>query len=197
MKLFLIAVLAAVALISCNKEPEQAAPPVSTEKNVFEELREKTSKNPQDAESWYHLADLYEQSEMYREELDALQKVLAIDPGKGYAYIKMGNANNRLGQYQDAIKYFKKALKYFPQNPVLYNNLAVSFGKVGNLQEEIAALEKAISLRPRYATARYNLGMAMLSKGMRAEALQQYAEINKFDSGVAVALKKEIDRKEK
>jgi superkiller protein 3 len=184
-------------LISCSSEQKEAPIPVSTEKNLFEELKEQTVKNPKDAEAWYHLADLYERSEMYREEVETLGKVLAIDPDKAYAYVKLGSAYSRLGQYQDAIKSFKTAIKYFPQNPVLYNNLAVSYGKVNKTEDEITMLKKAISLRPQYATARYNLGIALLKRGDREGALQQYTEINKFDGGVATALKKELDSRRK
>lgn len=193
MKSLLPIVLFSLLWISCSGEKQEAPPPVSSEKNLFEEVKERTVQNPKDAEAWYHLADLYERSEMYREEVDALNKVIAIDPRRGYAYVKLGNACNRLAQYQEAIKNFKTAIEYFPRNPVLYNNLAISYGKINKPDEEIAALEKAITLRPRYATARYNLGIALLKRGNRDGALKQYNEINKFDGGTAAALKKVID----
>ncbi len=50
---------------SCTKNKEEATPPVDTEKNLFEELKDQTVKNPKDAEAWYHLSDLYERSEAY------------------------------------------------------------------------------------------------------------------------------------
>ncbi len=184
-------------LLSCSKEKEEAIVPQATEKSLFEELKERTLKDPRDAEAWYHLADLYERAEMYREETEALKKVIAITPDRGYAYLKIGTAYNRLGQYQDAVKNLLTAKKYFPKNPLLYNNLAVSYGKLGKIDEEIAALERAISLRPKYATARYNLGVAFLKKGKRTLAQKQYQELLKFDVTVAKALKQEIDRKGK
>ena len=196
--LFFILVMTSFLLFSCTDEKkEQVTPPVSTEKNLFEELKDRTASNPKDAEAWYHLSDLYERSEMYREEVNALQKVIAIDPQRGYAYVKLGNAYSRLGQYQEAINSYTKAIKFFPKNPVLYNNLAIAYGKVGKTDDEILALQKAIAQRPRYATARYNLGIALLKKGKRSQALTQYHELDTFDAGVAAALKKEIDRKEK
>jgi tetratricopeptide (TPR) repeat protein len=182
---------------SCTKNKEEAPPPVDTEKNLFEELRDQTVKNPKDAEAWYHLSDLYERSEAYSEEVTALQKVIAIDPQRGYAYVKLGNAYSRLGQYQEGLASYRKAIKFFPKNPVLYNNMAIAYGKIGKTDDEILTLKKAIALRPRYSTARYNLGFALLKKGKRAEALTQYRELDKFDAGVAAALKKEIDKKEK
>ena len=197
MRALFIVIISSIMLLSCTSESERSAPPDSTEKSLFEKVKEQTVKNPDDVDAWYHLADLYDRSELYAEEIAALKKVVALDPGKGYAYIKLGTAYNRSGQYEDAIVNFEKAKQYFPKNPVLYNNLAVSYGKIGKLDQEIATLEKAIALRPRYATARHNLGVALLKKGKREEALKQYAELRKFDEGTAISLKKEIDRKSK
>ena len=197
MRPLFIVLITSLLLFACTGEKEKTAEPVNAEKTMFEELKEQTVKNPKDADAWYHLADLYERSEMYREEVDALRHVIAIKPEKGYTYMKLGTAYSRLGEYQDAIKQFNSAKKYLPKDPVLYNNLAVAFGKAGKPDDEIRELEKAISIRPRYATARYNLGMAFLKKGKRELALHQYDELKKFDEGIANALKKEIDAKRK
>ena len=191
---FIILFMTSFLLFSCADKKEQATPPVSTEKNLFEEVRDQTIKNPQDAEAWYHLSDIYERSELYTEEVNALQKVIAIDPQRGYAYVKLGNAYSRLDKYQEAINSYSRAIKFFPRNPVLYNNLAIAYGRIGKTDDEIRALQKALTQRPRYATARYNLGMALLKKGKRSDALAQYHELDTFDAGVAAALKKEIDR---
>lgn len=198
MRLLIIVVMTSLLFTACSKEREKTTEqePIA-EKTLFEEVKTQTIKNPRDTEAWSHLADLYERSTMYREEADALQKVIAIDPQRGYASVKLGNTYSRLGQYPEAIKSYTRAITFFPKNPVLYNNLAIAYGKVGKTGDEIAALQKAIALRPRYATARYNLGIALLKKGKRSEALIQYHEIDKFDAGVATALKNEIDKKEK
>lgn len=197
MKHVFVLIVSMLMLLSCSTEPEKNQEPVSTEKSLFEEVKEQTIKNPKDIEAWYHLANLYENAQMHQEEAAALRKVVEIDPGRGYAYIKLGNAYNRLGRYQDAITSFRTAQKYFPKDPVLCNNLAVSYGKLGKTDEEVVLLEKAIALRPHYATARHNLGMAMLKMGKRGEALKQYNELMKFDAVVASSLKKEIDAKGK
>jgi len=196
MKLLSAVLITVVFILSCSRgEQETDRPTILTGQNIFAELKERTVKDPNDAEAWYSLADMYERSEMFREEIDALKKVVAIQPKRGYAYVRLGNAYNRVGQHEDAVKSYVTALKYQPKNPLIYNNLAVSYGKIGKKNEEIAALEKAIALRPRYATARYNLGVALLKKGNRQGALKQYQELKKFDEGTASSLKKEIDAK--
>jgi tetratricopeptide (TPR) repeat protein len=198
MRSLLLLIMTALLFTACSKEPEKTAEQEpAAEKNLFSEVKDQTIKNPADAEAWAHLADLYERSAMYREEAEALQKVIAIDPKRGYALVKLGDTYNRLGQYQEAIKSYLRATALSPKNPVLYNNLAVSYGKVGKIEDEIKALEKAVALRPRYATACFNLGIALLRQGKRPEALIQYRQLDTFDSGVAASLKKEIDGKGK
>ncbi len=185
-------------LTACSKDNERPSVQIAPQKSDIQVLRERVASNPRDTDAWFHLADLYDRAGMYPEEVDALKKVIALKPKEiGYAYEQLGTAYNRLGKYREAIKPFLKAGKYSPKNPVIYNNLAASYGMVGKTNEQIAALEKAISLRPHYATARYNLGVVLLNKGRRAEALKQYNEIKKFDEGTAQALKKEIDAKGK
>lgn len=183
--------------IACSSEPEKTSSPVATEKNLLEELKERTAKNPKDAEAWFHLADLYDRDALYQEELTALNHVIDADPANKSVYLNLANTYSRLGRYQDAIANYQKAIHSFPRNPVLYNNLGVAYGKIGKIDEEIGSLNKAISLRTRYATARFNLGMALLKKGSRDLALQQYHKLKTFDDGVAESLKKEIDAKGK
>jgi tetratricopeptide (TPR) repeat protein len=197
MRTLLALLIISLLPISCTREQEQTPPPVDTFKSVFEEVKERTIKNPGDVDAWYHLANVYERAEMYSEAVDALLKVIALDPQRKYAYVKLGYSYNRLGQYHEAIRSLTTAIKFFPQNPVLHNNLAISYGKIGKVNKEIIELKKAIALRPRYATARYNLGVILLKQGDRAGALKQYGEINKFDEGIATALKKEIDERGK
>ncbi len=195
MKYIISIILISLLLLSCSKKQEKNPSNVNNStQDLYQKLKEETTKNPNDAESWYHLADFYERSDMYREEIDALNKVVALKPS-GYSFMKMGNAYQQLGEYKDAIKSFMAAEKYLPKYAVLYNNIAVAYGKIGSLNKEIMELRKAISFRPRYATARYNLGVTYLKQGKSGLALKQYEELKKFDGGIADALKKEIDNK--
>jgi tetratricopeptide (TPR) repeat protein len=194
MKTGILFALTALLLVSCTSEKEQRpAQQAAPQKSQFEQVREQTVKDPKDVDAWSRLADMYESSQMYNEEAAALKTIITLKPAKRYAYVRLGNTYNRLGRYQEAIDTFLAGAKYPPPDPVLYNNLAASYGMVGKTNAQISALEKAISLRPRYATAHYNLGVVYLKKGRRDEALKQYNELNKFDEGTAKTLKKEID----
>jgi tetratricopeptide (TPR) repeat protein len=199
-RLFLLLLACCMLIIACSHDEENAgreAGSVSLERNVFQEVKEQTEKNPKDADARMHLAHLYEGSRMYPEEIATLKKVIELAPDTGYAYLQLGTAYNRIGNYAEAVKSFAKAKKYFPRNPQLYNNIAVSQGLLGNTAEEIRELEQAIALRSHYATARYNLGKVYLNQGKRDAAMQQYRSLLEFDTGVAEQLKKEIDAAKK
>ncbi len=193
MRYLIVPVLLVSLIAACSEEEPKPRP--AAQQTDLEILREKIKANPNDVEALYSLADQYERSNMYQEEAELLKKVVALKPDRGYAYLKLGNAYNRLAQYENAVASFQKAQKHMAKNPVLYNNMAVSYGHLGKTGEEIEYLKKAISLRPQYSSARFNLGLALLKKGARKEAMVQYEELNKFDTGMAKALKKEIDAK--
>jgi len=182
-------------LFSCSKEANKPAPPVAEQKNDIQLLREKIRNDPKDADALFLLANLYERANLFQEEIDTLQKVVALKPEMGYAYFKMGTACNRIEKYQEAVANFTKATKLIQNQPMLYNNLAFSYGKLAKTDLQIAALKKAIAMRPSYNIARFNLGMAYVKTGQQKEALQQYAVLKDRDEGIALALKKEIDSK--
>ena len=193
--IFMIALLLTTVLFSCSKDAGKPAAPAVEQKNDIQLLREKIQSNPQDADALYLLAELYERAGLFQEEIETLQKVVAIKPDMGYAWFKIGTACNRIEKYQDAVANFTKAARYIQNQPMLYNNLAFSYGKLDKTDQQIAALKKAIDLRPGYNIARFNLGMAYLKAGQQKEALQQYAVLKDRDEGLALALKKEIDPK--
>lgn len=196
---FLIAILLTLPLsISCKKKESsdkstsvQAVNPYSSE-SVFDEVKKKLEKNPDDVEALYHLADLYYRNALYNEAIDTYKKVVKLKPDMGYAYVKMGTAYDRIDKPADAIREFKKAVKYMPNYAVAYNNMGVAYGKLHKFNEEIAVLKKAIKLRSSYASARYNLGMTYLKVGNKKGAMQEYEFLKQFDEGVAEALMKEI-----
>jgi tetratricopeptide (TPR) repeat protein len=178
----------------CSEKKSPQAPPVAV-KGEMELLIEQGMKDLKDAETWFHIADRYEMAQQYPQELDALLKVIAAKPEMGFAYQKLANTNNRLGKREEAIKNFLEAKKRLPNSPVLYNNLGWTYGQVGRTKEQIAALQQAIALRPRYATARFNLGLVLLRQGDRKGAEEQLAALLTFDEGAANDLKKELEGK--
>jgi len=80
----------------------------------------------------------------------------------------------------EAIDVFSKLTVDHPDYPEPYNNLAVLFATEGQYTKARLALETALKLNPKYATAHENLGDVYLQS-----ALQAYSEAakNESDSG--------------
>jgi len=186
--------LAALALLgACGEKAEPPRQTIAPVRDELSLLQEAVQKNPNDTDSWMHIADLMERGQAWQLEVDALQKVLAVEPGRSFAHLKLANTYNRLGRYQDAVASFLEAKKTRPNDPVLFNNLAFAYGRLGKGAEQVAALRTAVSLRPRYSTARLNLGTALAKQGDRAGAEEQYAALREFDESAAAALRQQID----
>lgn len=199
-RVFLLFILLGV-VVSCAKDktPEKSAGvatnPYSNE-SVFDELKKKTDRNPEDAEALYHLADLYERNSQYAEAIETYRTVVKLDPksdiNMGYVHFKIGTALDRTDRAAEAVDEFRKAIKYLPEYPVLYNNMGVAYGKLGQLDNEIAALKKAVRLRPAYSSARYNLGITYLKKKNTKAAMTEYESLKGYDESAAEALLKKI-----
>jgi len=179
--------------LACSDARPAPAPAPPAEPSDLEVLQEHVVRDPGDSAAWFHLAELYDRAGLYPDEIDALRKVVALDPAMAYAHLRLGTAYNRLGEHRAAVESFLRAEKAIKNQPVLYNNLAVSYGKLGRGDDEIATLRRAIALRPRYATAHFNLGMALLARGDRAGAAEERRILDEFDEGAAASLQKEID----
>ena len=80
----------------------------------------------------------------------------------GYAHFKLGTVYNRLERYQDAVASFTKSIKYWTNQPMAYNNLAISYGKLGRTERRDHGAQKGYFPRPSYSIAHFNLGMAYL-----------------------------------
>ena len=71
--------------------------------------------------------------------------------------------------------------------------MGVAYGKLGKFSEEAESLKKAIKLRPKYAAARFNLGMTYLKMKNKKAATEEYKALKEFDEGAAENLLKEIN----
>jgi tetratricopeptide (TPR) repeat protein len=185
----------AALLLSCSEEPAPR-PRVgrgTAPKSDADLVQEQLAKDPNDAEAWFHLAEILDRGGLYEREAEALRKAIALKPEMGWAHLKLGTTCNRLGRYEEAVEHFRAAEKHLKPQPMLYNNLAWSYGKLGKGAEEIAALRKAIALRPTYAAAHLNLGMALVRKGARQEAEREQLVLQELDEGAAATLRGAID----
>ncbi|HEV8341268.1 MAG TPA: tetratricopeptide repeat protein [Candidatus Binatia bacterium] len=92
------------------------------------------------------------------------------------AYTFLGWTYSFLGRYDDAIEECKKAIAIDPEFGNPYNDIGAYLINLGNLDEAIPWLEKAIQAG-RYEAYHYphcNLGRVYLAKGMLKKALEEF-----------------------
>ena len=76
------------------------------------------------------------------------------------AHHKLGLAWVGKGQHEKAKTEMLQSLAIRPNTPEVLNNLGTVYRKLGDKANALASFEKAVTLRPNYAIARYNLAEA-------------------------------------
>jgi tetratricopeptide (TPR) repeat protein len=82
---------------------------------------------------------------------------------------------------------FSQAVRAVPNNYLAYNNLGTTLRKQGNFDASIAAIRKALFIRPHYAEGYNNLGNTLMATGAHAEAAVQYRRALEFKPEMAQA----------
>jgi tetratricopeptide (TPR) repeat protein len=95
---------------------------------------------------------------------DAYQKAIASGFSNkvwlAEAHHKLGLAWEGKGQHEKAKAEMLQSLAIRPNTPEILNNLGAVYAKLGEKANALASFEKAVTLRPNYAIARYNLAEA-------------------------------------
>jgi len=77
-------------------------------------------------------------------------------------------------QIQEALVKIEALVKDFPNSPILYNIRASCYKANGQIDASIKDYEKAVTLKPDYAEAYYNLGITLRELGQLDAALNSY-----------------------
>ena len=89
------------------------------------------------------------------------------------AHHKLGLAWVGKGHHEKAKTEMLQSLVIRPNTPEILNNLGTVYSKLGDKTNALASFEKAVTLRPNYAIARYNLAEAYEPSNPR-RALSEY-----------------------
>ena len=104
-------------------------------------------------------------SQQYRIAADAYRKSLSSGFSnkvwQAEAHHKLGQSLYGLGQYEQAKAEMLQSLAIRPNTPEILNNLGSVQLKLGDKAGALASFEKAVTLRPNYAIARFNLAEAL------------------------------------
>jgi len=135
-------------------------------------LKETFKQSPMDDEVTYELAMAYEKLNRLEEMELALKVIIQRNPNYHAALNALGyslaDRNLRLPQ---AREYIVKALEMSPEDPFIMDSLGWVEFRLGKLQEALAILKRAYSLKPDADIAAH-LGEVMFQLGQKEEALK-------------------------
>ena len=75
------------------------------------------------------------------------------------------------GQYQETLTQAAQLLEQFPKSVILYNIIGSANQSLGNLEKAVDEFKKALSIKPDYSDAYYNMGNALKEQGKLEEAV--------------------------
>jgi len=132
-----------------------------------------------DPEIWNYLGVAYWRKGEYQKAIEYFRKALSLDSTDaiifnnfGALYLSIFLRTKKLEARSQAIEYFKKAIELDSGLASAYNGLGGVYKMMGKIDDAISCWEKSFELKPNYDFPVYNLGVAYLEKGKKAQALK-------------------------
>ncbi len=116
-----------------------------------------------------------------------LRKVLASDPEVIDGWFSLGNAYFKERRYKEAIEYFRKALSLKPDYDLAVINIAAAYRQLGDDDAALAGFEHYLTIDPKDAYVRYQMGEIWLDRGNLDRAEKLFLEALQMDDHVAPA----------
>lgn len=156
---------------------------------------------PKQPMAYTNLCRAYNDLQNPKEALTACNSALDLNPGDGETLYYLGFAYELAGRKADAAQAYKRAVaglvEFTQKNPDYSDGfylLGNAYYKDNQLQKAVEAYQKALELSPRFAKARYNLGVIQNFQKNKTAALEQYNNLLQLDPALAGRLKAEIDK---
>jgi tetratricopeptide (TPR) repeat protein len=78
-----------------------------------------------------------------------LQREVKVNPANGEAYLELGEAFLRRGQYEQALSYLDSAALKMDEHPLFHFYRGASYYQLGRIDEGRAEIEKAVKINPK------------------------------------------------
>jgi eukaryotic-like serine/threonine-protein kinase len=151
-------------------------------------LREATRLAPKFAAAQQNLGLMLVQKGRPGEAADSFRKALKVNPGLAISHLHLGLILKARGDAEEAVASLREAARLAPADFDAHHALGqVLCDQLHDYDGALAAFRRAIALRPGAAVARCNLGLALMRKGLRAEALAAFDEALGLDADFAPA----------
>ena len=136
---------------------------------------------PDDASSWFYLANCYDNLEDYLHAIPAYLEVINLREEYLDAYKNLCVVYMKDKQDEKAVELAKKAIIFAPDDYRLYFLAGTALMTLKKFEEAIAYLEKASELKPDHAQIYNNLGTAYITMANYQKAFENYQKATEYD----------------
>ena len=143
--------------------------------------------NPGNFRAWFLLAQIQAKDEP-KSSLEALDKVLSIQPNFAPAYRDRGLLLVREGSYRSAAEDLERAVESGMRDRLTYNFLGICYSRINRLEDAVENYRRAISADPNYAEAHLNLGFAYERMNEPDLSKKEYAEACRLEHRICALI---------
>ena len=136
---------------------------------------------PEDASSWFYLANCYDNLDDKIHAKAAYQKVIELRENFLDAYKHLCILYVRCDEQQNAIDLAKKALEFEKEDYTLYYIIGTAYMSMKNFDDSVKYLEKAIELNPEHSQLYNNLGTSYITIGKLDKAYKNFIKASEYD----------------
>ena len=131
--------------------------------------------DPNDLECLSMLGDIYTEQCNYETAIEVYQHILSREPDNAECYNYLGYLLWQMDKNDEAIEAYNQSLALSGDNAIAYNNLGVIYlDEKCQLASALSMFERALSCKPEYTLARFNVGRTLEAMGQTAEAAKSY-----------------------
>ena len=156
-------------------------------------LRLALERDPDDAAALFNLGMGLGNQGQTAEAIHFLQRLVNCQPVYPGAWVALGVASGRAGQWDDAIRAFREAVARDP-SALSRKNLGAALSQTGHLDEARDHLQAAVVMLPSDAQAWLNLALNLEQSGVMAEAETAYQRVMSLDPAGSLGELAELGR---
>lgn len=151
--------------------------------NSYEQAIQHT---PDSVDAWLGKGNVLFTLSRYEKAISAYETAVEYNPNSAYAWNSQGSGLWRLGRFTEAFKSFTQATKLMPTYiDAWYNMGYTASNNLQQYQDAIAALDKAVQLKPDYAAAWIEKANALYNMQRYSAAVEASERAVQLSPGVA------------
>lgn len=136
---------------------------------------------PEDASSWFYLANCYDNLDDRLHAKTAYLRVIELRENFLDAYKNLCILYVRCEEQQKAIDLALKAIEFEKEDYTLYYIIGTAYMAMKNFEESVKYLEKALELKPDHSQLYNNLGTSYVTIGDLDKACENFLKAIEFD----------------